>query len=572
MKTKYFLPALAAALCLLSCQVEEELLQERSNSQTPAVEMTVEASMPASKTVLGGDGLSVSWGSGEYLKVIETLGSAASGTAYTSAEGVVTAGKIAFPVTLAAQSGSSFNYYGLYPASAWETSSNLTPAALKINLPDEQSPSAGSWGDGADILVTTPVTGAAVQPSSLSVGFGRLSAVGKMTLTNLGTAENVRTVTFTAAGKGLAGQGVADLTAGTLTSAGTEDTITLDYTGAGVSADGMTAVFTCWPVSLAAGDAFTVTVSTATKTWSKTVTLTGSQVLQFTSGNSSVFAVNMAGTLQPSVPLSSYVKVTDFSEVMAGGQFLIVNEAASRALDGSLGAGMDKAGNYISVTISEDAIPSNATTDAAAFTITWKGSSSNYYLKSVTGDYYIGNNSDASGFLLSTTQSDAIVNRITYSAGIWSIAGWDYTSVKLQYDSAAGRFRYYDSSKSAVELYKLEASGGTPITPDLDQTLFGQYLHTGEETTYAKGTDQLSRTWSGGYLTFSILTPSTATSFEMSGIPADPVVGQTFTLTVSTYDGLDLDSTHNYSVTVAKTDSSTAWLTTDDGDCFIVKK
>lgn len=542
--------------------MEEEFVEVSSNA--PAnIEMTVEAAMPGSKTVLSGT--SVSWGSGEYLKVIETVGSVTSGTAYTSAEGVVTGDKIAFPVTLSAQSGSSFNYYGLYPASAWEPSSNLTPASLKINLPDEQAPTATSWGEGADILVSTPVTGSASQPASLSVDFTRLSAVGKMTLTNLGTAENVKTVTFTATGKGLAGQGVADLTAGTLTSGGSEETITLDYSGAGIAADGMTAIFTCWPVSLAIGDEFIVTVSTATKTWSKTVTLP--KALTFTAGRSSRFTVDMTGTLQPSSS-AKYVKYTTAGVVLSG-KFLIVNESASRAMNGALGSGMDKAGNYIDVTISGDAIVSNASTDAAAFTFT-RVSGSNYYITS-QGGYYIGLTGDASGLATATSSSDNMQNRVVYSSG-WTLKSTQHTSFQIQYDSSAGRFRFYDGTKDEVQLYRLEEGSSDPVTPDLDQTVYGQYLYTGEETTYVKGTDQLSRTWSGGSLTFSILTPSTDTSFEMSGIPANPSLNQNFNLTVSRYTGLDLDFSYNYAVTVAKIDGSTVWLTTAAGDCFIVKK
>ena len=565
MKARFILPAFAAALCLLSCQMEEEFV-EVGNHAPANIEMTVEASMPATKTVL--DGTSVSWGSGEFLKVIETVGSATSGTAYTSAEGVVTGDKIAFPVTLSAQSGSSFNYYGLYPASAWEPSSNLTPASLKINLPNEQAPTATSWGEGADILVSTPVTGSASQPASLSVDFTRLSAVGKMTLTNLGTAENVKTVTFTATGKGLAGQGVADLTAGTLTSGGSEETITLDYSGAGIAADGMTAIFTCWPVSLAIGDEFIVTVSTATKTWSKTVTLP--KALTFTAGRSSRFTVDMTGTLQPSVPSSYYVKYTTAG--VLSGTFLIVNETASRALNGALGAGMDAAGNYIPVTISADAIPSNPTTDAAAFTFT-RIAGSNYYITS-EGGYYIGLTGDASGLATSTTANDNMSNRVDKSGSDWTIKNTSHNSFQLQYDSSAGRFRFYSlGSQNTVQLYRLETGSGDPVTPDLEQTVYGQYLYTGEEVTYAKGTDQLSRTWSGGLLTFSIYSPAAGTSLEMSGIPENPALNQNFTLTVSAYTGLDLDApASNYSVTVAKIDGSTVWLTTAAGDCFIVKK
>lgn len=565
MKARFILPAFAAALCLLSCQMEEEFV-EVSNHAPANIEMTVEASMPATKTVL--DGTSVSWGSGEFLKVIETVGSATSGTAYTSAEGVVTGDKIAFPVTLAAQAGSSFNYYGLYPASAWEATSNLTPAALKINLPAEQAPTATSWGAGADILISNPVTGSATQPTSLSVDFTRLSAVGKMTLTNLGTVENVKTVTFTATGKGLAGQGVADLTAGTLTSGGAGETITLDYTGAGISADGMTAIFTCWPVSLAAGDEFTVTVKTATKTWSKTVSLTGAQVLSFTSGRSSRFTVDMSGTLQPAVPVSHYVKYT--AAGVLSGTFLIVNETSSRALNGALGSGMDASANYIDVTISGDAIISNASTDAAAFTFTRK-SGSNYHICSVTGNYYIGANSVPS--LSTTTTIDELINKVTLSGSNWTISDWNNNSYQLQYDSSAGRFRFFSSgSKDVIQLYKLETTDADPVTPDLDQTVYGQYLYTGEEVTYVKGTDQLSRTWSGSTLTFSIYSPAAGTSFEMSGIPENPTLSQNFTLTVSSYTGLVQDSTANYAVTVAKIDGSTVWLTTAAGDCFIVKK
>ena len=51
MKARFILPAFAAALCLLSCQMEEEFVQVGSSAPSH-IEMTVEAAMPGKPNVV----------------------------------------------------------------------------------------------------------------------------------------------------------------------------------------------------------------------------------------------------------------------------------------------------------------------------------------------------------------------------------------------------------------------------------------------------------------------------------------------------------------------------------------
>ena len=61
---------------------------------------------------------------------------------------------------------------------------------------------------------------------------------------------------------------------------------------------GMTAYFTCFPFEVAAGETFTVTVTTASKIFTKTVTVQEGRTLAFAAGDSSTFAVDMTGAAE----------------------------------------------------------------------------------------------------------------------------------------------------------------------------------------------------------------------------------------------------------------------------------
>ena len=72
-----------------------------------------------------------------------------------------------------------------------------------------------------------------------------------------------------------------------------------------------------------------------------------------------------------------------------------------------------------------------------------------------------------------------------------------------------------------------------------------------------------------------IITPSASSAVEMSGIPQDAAVGDSFTLTVDHYLSLDTSAVPSSStethVTVAKIEEPRMYLVSDNRDLFIVK-
>lgn len=308
MKT-IFKPILAAAVCasLFTACSKDDTISDPENGRK--VTMTVTASSEletASDTRTVYDPLTgkVSWSeTGEYLQVFETAGTTT--VTATSQEGVVTGGTAKFAVTFPENTNTSLVYNAVYPASAWVTSNNTDVTNMKVITPATQQPTATSFDPNADLLIAKPIS-SATQPSELSMSFARAVAIGKMTVKNLNSEENVIGIKFTAADKKVTGRSYVDMTAGTVKEYGYTgnfaDNVTLNYSSdLGLKANGtmgMTAYFTCFPFEVAAGETFTVTVTTASKIFTKTVTVQEGQPLAFAAGNSSTFAVNMTGATE----------------------------------------------------------------------------------------------------------------------------------------------------------------------------------------------------------------------------------------------------------------------------------
>ena len=160
--------------------------------------------------------------------------------------------------------------------------------------------------------------------------------------------------------------------------------------------------------------------------------------------------------------VAQYVKVTSTTDITSG-TYLIVYEAKAYVFNGGLATtSIDAAGNYKSVTISNNTIESNATTDAMAFVY----DASNKSFKGV-GGAYIGRTSDSNGMdeHATTVRTHSSVTISNGNAIITSSGG-----PNLQfYDSGSNsRFRYYSSTQKAIQLYKLTGGNGgsdTPATP-----------------------------------------------------------------------------------------------------------
>lgn len=308
MKT-FFKSILAVAVCasLFAACSKDDTVSDPGEGRKVTMTITASSELETSsdsRTVYDPATGTVSWStSGEYLQVFETAASTTQ-TA-TSEQGVVTSGRAKFAVSFPENTNTPLIYNAVYPASAWVSSNNTDLTNLKITTPTTQQPTATSFDPNADLLIAKPVSFQA-QPAELEMSFGRAVAIGKMTIKNLASAENVLSVKFTAANKKVTGRSYANLTAGTVKEYGYTgnfaDNVTLNYASdLGLTANGetgMTAYFTCFPFEIAAGETFTVAVTTPTRIITQTVTVPEGRPLSFTTGNSSTFSVNMTGAAE----------------------------------------------------------------------------------------------------------------------------------------------------------------------------------------------------------------------------------------------------------------------------------
>ncbi len=151
----------------------------------------------------------------------------------------------------------------------------------------------------------------------------------------------------------------------------------------------------------------------------------------------------------PSVE-NQFVKVTEDLGDWSG-DYLIVYEEGNVAFNGGLET-LDAVSNTISVTIANGAIASNATINAAKFTI--EAIENGYSIKSASGKY-IGRGGDSNG--LDTDPNVAYANSLYYDDEM-NIVGAG--GAHLRYNSTSGqtRFRYFKSStysaQKAIQLYK----------------------------------------------------------------------------------------------------------------------
>lgn len=164
-----------------------------------------------------------------------------------------------------------------------------------------------------------------------------------------------------------------------------------------------------------------------------------------------------------------YEKVTAAPSDWSG-EYLIVYESGKVAFNGGL-TSLDAVGNKISVTIADNKIEANATTSAAAFTISKSGS--NYIVKSKSG-YNIGQTSNANGLKSNKTTTYSHTISINSDKSVNLISGGAYLRYNANSDQI--RFRYYKSSsytgQKAIHLYKyVEAVEEQPDFSDYQSQL-----------------------------------------------------------------------------------------------------
>lgn len=188
---------------------------------------------------------------------------------------------------------------------------------------------------------------------------------------------------------------------------------------------------------------------------------------------------------------TGYTKVTEARDNYAG-KYLIVSEDNNVAFDGSL-ATLDVENNNISVTITDGKIASNATLDAAVFTIAKTGDA--YTIQSQSGKF-IGRSATSNGMNESTTTQ--YTNTITLTNGSMVIEGSGGATLRYNAASNQKRFRYfqyattgdpiqlyekadlfnYNTNCAAVEIYSISASSttGGEITVSHTNAIAGEHI------------------------------------------------------------------------------------------------
>lgn len=436
MKT-FFKSILAVAVCasLFTACSKDDTVSDPSNGRK--VTMTVSASSElesasGSRTTYDPLTGKVSWNAtGEFLQVLET---AASTTVFaTSQEGVISGDIAKFAVTFPANENTPLVYNAVYPASAWVTSSNTDITNMKVITPTVQQPTATSFDSNADLLIAKSIS-VESQPTELQMSFGRAVAIGKMTVKNLASAESVLGVKFTAPDKKVTGRSYVDMTAGTIKEYGYinnfADNVTLNYSSemniTANSEAGMTAYFTCFPFEVAAGETFTVTVTTASKIFTKTVTVQEGRTLAFAAGDSSTFAVDMTGATE------------EENETLSGDYVITATQSETTYAMSSLAEG-----SHLAPVVITPSNPYKTGDETLIWTITKSGD--NYTISQ--GENYLSWESGNSA-TTSTTPYELVITK-NKSEGTYQIASAATPSrILAKNDQAALGFGFYTGSQT----------------------------------------------------------------------------------------------------------------------------
>ena len=324
---KFFAFIIASLAIASSCNKEIDV------EVTPSIEepvagvvlktITVNATSPETKTVFGtndGTGYPITWNStDEVIKLVEVYTPTAgdpvispySSTGYTLSNENANA-QFSADVTEKTGEG-TYDYRVVYPASAFTELSVGTYNDVSVVIPATQTPTATSPDPSATLLYAES-TGLSAQPSSvLDLSFGHITAYGKMTIKNAGSAigggEIIESVSISVPAGGVYyywSTGETNSVTATKTSEILVKTDNLTTTG------DFDVWFACKPCSFAIGDVLTVKIKTDADTYTRSISMP--KALNFVSGQVSKFNVNMSSA-------SKLIYSTEFNYTIDGSSY-----------------------------------------------------------------------------------------------------------------------------------------------------------------------------------------------------------------------------------------------------------
>lgn len=420
-----------AAMGLTACQTGFEEQANVNNNVT--VSFVAEQTRTAVDT--SGSAPLFSWSDNETFAVLEQTDALAQATsvAYTKVDGKA---KIDAQFPINADKG-EYKYIAIYPASGYTAAENISNATLA--LPSAQSMAEGSYDPNADLMVSWPVVTAAQPTEAQYLRFTRLVAVAKMTINNLNLTEGevVEKVEFAADGKALAGSIAANL------ENPHEFTVSEGVSSIAVATNSASDVyFTTLPATLAAGDAYSVVVTTNQNTYTKQGVIPAEKSLVFEAGNVSRFSVNMADA----VAVEKWELVYDSSSLKQGDVVAIVAKDYDMALSTKLynnvsetatsarrdAVAITKSGNYLIVT-----------DDVQQFVLVNGTVENTFSFYDEARQKFLVSNNKSSRYLINQPYMD---NNTSFNISIDSTNG-DATVKNIEGDYKDCMIRYYNSSK-----------------------------------------------------------------------------------------------------------------------------
>ena len=465
----------------------------------------------------------------------------------------------------AASAASPYTFYAVSPASAARAISP-SRSAWSVYIAAEQKPSPQSVDEASQLLVAKSAATSTL-PDEVDLHFSHLTAYGRISLNNLALGDaavrKVDLVFSTAVvGEWYWGED------GTLTSNGGSHTITLDTDA---SCD---LWFACAPVDVS-GATMRLTVFTDLGELSKEITFPEGR--KFMSGKVARFSVDMAGIeFQMN---EGYYPVTNAGILQPGDKILMVNTSGTYALGRQITLGTPGAGTpgrlARSIVVTDGRIVSPGL--ATVLTLYEGSEPKTWAFRTDTG--YLS--AEESGNAL--TESTEITPLSSWKLAVSTDASLVFPSgrqpVFISFNPSLNGFACYpvtelEEGMEQLVLYRwgsryAPAAEEDPLTT---QSEYGCYM-AGSEWTYAKGSDQILRSYdSDGKLKFALVNASEKEQLVVSGYDPSLVKEDEAVVTVSWRKGLQVVMYRTLHLRVVKEDGSKVWLGDGTGQGFILKK
>lgn len=296
-KSLLVLSSIVAAFA--SCSKEKEAIQNEvlPTPKDGGFTMTVNAGNPETKTVISesGTGYAILWKANDQLGVFEV----ANGEVQDKAESAPLTGdptaNATFSIDLPTPAPTKpYKYAFVYPSDALGVTEINSNNAYTISLKQNQTFSAASFDESADILVSELIKAPETRPSSVDAAFARIGATARMVIKCPITTETIKSITFSTTEGNISGYYTFDPATGVVSSEIVEGQKSVVLTP--VSSTEFTGNVVVWfrLAAITLKNNFTVTVTTNAKVYTKVVDLaTAKRELEFADSKLTKFNVSM---------------------------------------------------------------------------------------------------------------------------------------------------------------------------------------------------------------------------------------------------------------------------------------